>query len=334
MIIGQGEVVFLEEPEPRPDAGQVLCKPLSVGLCGTDKLSFSGEMPAVEYPRVPCHEVSAMVIDDNSSRGLQPGTAVCIDPYNSCGQCHACRMGRSNCCKFNQTLGVQRDGVLRERFVVNADRVYEVPNGSDPRVFCLTEPLALALHIVERAGDVQGRWCLVAGIGNVGKMVVSVLRGRGARIIAWSRSSENLHQARTLGADVVVGALDPDATTQVLDVTDGEGVAVAFETAGTSQTVEVCIKLAAYAGRVVLVGHSRQVSNVSGSEIVFKELDILGSRNSSGQFARAIEMLTRCPTPWREMISDRFSFVRSLEAFELTSSKCIPHGRIVIDFPD
>ncbi len=83
MIIGKGEGVFLEEPEPRPDAGQVLCKPLSVGLCGTDKLIFSGEMPAVEYPRVPCHEVSAMVIDDNSSRGLRLGTAVCIDPYNA-----------------------------------------------------------------------------------------------------------------------------------------------------------------------------------------------------------------------------------------------------------
>lgn len=333
VIAGRGKGVFQEEPEPRPDTGQILCRPLSVGLCGTDRLIFAGEMPAVTYPRVPCHEVSALVVSDNSKLALRPGTPVCIDPYKSCGKCHACRVGHYNCCKFNQTLGVQRDGILRERFVIDADRVHVVPTEVAPRLFCLAEPLALALHIVQRAGDVRGRWCLVAGAGNVGRLVIRVLHALEAKIIAWDISPEKLHEAESIGAQVSVDATEPTAEAQVLDVTNGEGVSVAFETAGQSGTVEVCIKLAAFAGRVVLVGHSKQVSNVYGSEIVFKELDILGSRNSLGQFPKAIEMLAADPTLWQEMISHRFSFDQALEAFRLTQRNDVPYSKIVIDFP-
>lgn len=334
VITSERQGTFLEESEPKLVDGQIMCRPLSVGLCGTDKKIFAGEMPAVKYPRVPCHEVAAEVISDGSHLGLKPGTAVCIDPYTNCGNCHACKAGRYNCCKFNQTLGVQRDGILRDRFVIDSNRVHVLPNGVDPRIFCLAEPLALALHIVHRAGDVHDKWCLVAGVGNIGKLVIRVLRLQGAKIIGLSRSSENLRQAELLGADVTVGALEPTAEEQVLDATGGEGVSVAFETAGKSSTVEVCIRLAAFAGRVVLVGHSKEVSDVYGSEIVFKELDIFGSRNSLGKFPKAIEMLAENFDYWWDMISHRYPMSEALHLFKLAQREDGLHSKIVIDFTE
>lgn len=204
----QGELGTESCPDPRE--GELLCRPLCIGLCGTDRLVFAGEMPAAVFPRIPCHEVVGFVLKDNSKLGLREGTAVVVDPYKNCGNCHACKNGRSNCCRFNKTLGVQRDGILRECFVVEADRVHIVPIEADVRRFALAEPLTLALHVADRAGDVKGRWCLVAGVGNVGSMVVRVLKEHGARIIAWSISDISLCTASKLGAELCIKASDPD----------------------------------------------------------------------------------------------------------------------------
>jgi len=136
------------------------------------------------------------------------------------------------------------------------------------------------------------------------------------------------------GASLILLSSDCDAEQRIFEVTQGDGVAVAFETAGQSATVEVCIRTTAFGGRVVLVGHSRQVSNIYGSDIVFKELDIVGSRNSLGQFPKAIKMLTTEPLTWQSMISHRFSFDQSVEAFVLGSYENPPPSKIVIDLLD
>lgn len=324
--------MFLDETNLIPRQGQMVCRPLSVGLCGTDRLIFNGEMPVVKYPRVPCHEVAAVVVTDNSSMALVSGTAVCVNPYNSCGKCHACVSGRLNCCKANQTLGVQRDGVLREQFIVDADHVHVLPSHVDHRLFCLAEPLALALHIVQRAGDVKGKKCLVAGAGNVGKLVIHVLSLMGAKVIAWDISPVRLQEAQKMGARILVDASRPEAEQHLFDITDGEGVSVSFETSGESSVFEVCIRVTAFGGKVVVVGHSKQVSGIRGSDIVFKELDVIGSRNSLGQFSRAIAMIAADENRWRESISHRFSFDHSLEAFQLVAGKTVPYSKIVIDF--
>jgi threonine dehydrogenase-like Zn-dependent dehydrogenase len=325
--------IFEDESDPQPVEGQVLCQSICVGLCGTDRLIFAGDMPSAPFPRTPGHEVAALVISNNSRKDIKPGRVICIDPYKSCGDCSACRQGRYNCCRSNQTLGVQREGILREKFIIDADHAHLVPEGIEPSLFCLAEPLTLALHITQRAGDVQGLWCLVAGAGNVGGMVIRVLRTKGAKIIAWDKSEVRLKRSEVLGADVTVNSTDPSALQQVFDLTRGDGVSVAFETAGQSSVIEACIKLTAFAGKVVLVGHSKQVSNVYGSDIVFKELDILGSRNSLGQFPKAIEMLANNPILWQEMISHRFTFENTLEAFKLTQNTDVTYSKIVIDFP-
>jgi 2-desacetyl-2-hydroxyethyl bacteriochlorophyllide A dehydrogenase len=333
VVTGQGQWAFEKEPPPSPAPGQILCQALSVGLCGTDRLIFAGEMPAARYPVTPCHEVAAKVLADRSDRGLAPGAFVCIDPYKNCGECHACRLGRANCCRHNQTLGVQRDGILREQFVIDADRAHVVPPSADPRLFCLAEPLALALHIVARAGEVKDRWCLVAGAGNVGKLVMRLLRRQGAKIIAWDVAPSALQEAERIGAQLAVNGNDAAAEHRVLEATAGEGVSVAFETAGQARTVEACIQLAAFAGRVVLVGHSKQAARVLGSDVVFKELDIRGSRNSQGQMPRAVEMLAAEPQTWETLISHRFPFHQAAKAFRLVAGRETPHSKVVVDFP-
>jgi len=322
------------EPALEPQEGELLCRPLCIGLCGTDRLVFAGDMPAAVFPRIPGHEVVAVVLKNNSDRSFAPGETISVDPYKNCGICHACQSGRPNCCRSNKTLGVQRDGIMREKFVIEADRAYRVPNDKDVRRFALAEPLTLALHVIERAGPVKGRWCLVAGVGNVGSMVVRALKAEGARIIAWSISDLSLRTAEKLGAELCINAGDPNAFEKVMEATGGEGASVVIECAGKSEVVEACVKLAAFAGRVILVGHSKQVSGIKGSDIVFKELDVMGSRNSHGCFEKAISWLTNDGDNLNSIISHRYNWPDAISAFQLTTGKKGVYSKIVIDFPD
>ncbi len=325
---------FEQEPTPAPALGELLCRPLRIGLCGTDRLIYAGAMPAAPFPRIPGHEVVAEVIEDRSELGIPPGTKIVADPYKNCGVCHACRSDRPNCCRSNQTLGVQRDGIMREVFTLDAARAHVLPKDSDVRRYVLAEPLTLALHVLQRAGDVRGKWCLVAGVGNVGSLVLRVLHRAGARVIAWSRSDATLEKATALGAELCVKAGDADAIEQVMAITDGEGVSAAVECAGKSDAVEACIRLAAFAGKVILHGHSKETSAVRGSDIVFKELDILGSRNSHGCFPTALEWLAQDVESWNSLISHRFSWPDALAAFDLTKGESGPYSKIVLEFPD
>src|SRR3954452_18126498 len=99
--------------DPMTTNGDLLLKVRMVGLCGSDLNSFRGLNPLVSYPRILGHEVCATVIESNSN-AFSAGTDVALNPYTSCGKCASCRRGRPNSCQFNQTLGVQRDGALKE----------------------------------------------------------------------------------------------------------------------------------------------------------------------------------------------------------------------------
>ncbi len=110
----------IDLPDQRPADEEVLLKIRRVGLCGSDLSAFQGVNPLVSYPRVPGYEIGATI----ASKGDQVpdeygiGTHVLVVPYTECSECASCRQGRFNCCRENQTLGVQRDGGLLEYLVV------------------------------------------------------------------------------------------------------------------------------------------------------------------------------------------------------------------------
>src|SRR5437763_4598963 len=120
-----GQAQLNSIPEVRiADENEILLQVRKVGLCGTDLNSYRGRNALVSFPRVPGHEIAATVAELNPKfPEWQPGTPVTLSPYKSCGQCPACRRSRPNACKFNQTMGVQRDGALTQFISVPADKL-------------------------------------------------------------------------------------------------------------------------------------------------------------------------------------------------------------------
>src|SRR2546428_1474419 len=115
--------IVLEEPghfrsaeaaPPEARRHEALVRVRRGGVCGTDYHAFEGHQPFFTYPRILGHELSGEVAGaPENSRGLQPGDLVAVEPYMNCGECHACRAGKRNCCERLRVLGVHTDGGMQ-----------------------------------------------------------------------------------------------------------------------------------------------------------------------------------------------------------------------------
>src|SRR3954466_15938869 len=111
-ITQPGETALGDLQQPRPIETEVLLQTRLIGLCGTDLSTFRGKNPLVSYPRIPGHEIAATIVATGSEVPIEfrPGMGVTVYPNTFCGICASCKRGRTNACRHNQTLGVQRDG--------------------------------------------------------------------------------------------------------------------------------------------------------------------------------------------------------------------------------
>ena len=175
-----GNVRVIDVPVPTAGPGEVLLKTLVVGMCGTDLSTFRGKNPLVSYPRIPGHEIAAEIVSAGPDvpAHLTPGTKVTLSPYTSCGNCASCRRGRVNACQFNQTLGVQREGAMKEFFTAPWQKIY-VAEGLSVAQLSLVEPLSVGFHAAARGRVTNGDTVAVMGCGVVGLGAIAASAFRG-----------------------------------------------------------------------------------------------------------------------------------------------------------
>jgi threonine dehydrogenase-like Zn-dependent dehydrogenase len=315
-LLRPGTLAFVDTPEPQLGPEDVLIAVGYVGLCGTDLNAYRGLSPMVAYPRIVGHEISGVVagIGRNVPADIQVGARVTLSPYSHCGACRACRIGRTNACEFNRTLGVQRDGSLTERIAVNYQKVYSSDMLSLEEL-ALVEPLAVGYHAANRGRVGDADTVLVLGCGAVGLGAIAAAASKGATVIGADVERSKLDIATKLGAGHVVNAATEDVGGRVATITDGEGASVVIEAAGQPETTRTAIEVAASAARVVLIGYASTAVDLDTTLIVKKELEVLGSRNALDEFRSVIAMLEQRERPFRDMITTIVPLGQTAEAF-------------------
>lgn len=292
-----GDLSFTDLPWQAPGHGEVAIRIAYIGYCGSDLNSFRGKNPLVNYPRVPGHEISGVIesLGEGVPEHLQVGQQVCVLPYFNCGRCNACRMGRPNACKHNETLGVQREGALTERIAVPHGKVIPV-EGMALRDLALIEPLAVGFHAVRRAEIAAGERVVVLGCGVIGLGAVLGAVVRGARVIAVDLAASKLAQARGLGAESTVDASRLDVAAAVAALTGDDGPHVVIEAVGADVTFRQSIDLVGSCGRVVYVGYAKNPVSYETRFFLMKEIDIRGSRGAQlADFADVIAAMKQRP---------------------------------------
>jgi L-galactonate 5-dehydrogenase len=284
-----GDAGLGERSVPTLVDGAVLIRVRTVGFCGSDLNTFRGLNPLVSYPRVPGHEIAGVVeaVGVDVPMPLAVGDEVTVVPYTACGRCSACRHGRINTCRNNQTLGVQRDGALTECIVVPWQAVLRA-EGLGRRELALVEPLAVGFHAVARGRVASGDVVAVIGTGAVGLGAVAGAARAGATVIAVDVDDRKLATARRAGASQVVNSQTAPLHERLQELTNGDSPDVVIEAVGLPETFVAAVNEVAVAGRVVYIGYAKAPVSFDTTQFVRKELDILGARNATADDFRAV----------------------------------------------
>ena len=333
--IPKQETITVEEaPKPQAGQGQVLLKIGYVGFCGSDLNTFLGRNLMAKDAVIPGHEIGATIesVGSDVPAHLKPGMTVTVNPYTSCGHCAACRSGHSNACEFNETLGVQRDGAMRDYMVLPWEKIISAP-GISPRDCALIEPMSVGFHAVSRAQVTDSDTVLVFGCGMIGVGAIVRASLRGATVIAVDLDDEKLALARRLGAAHTVNSKTQDLHTTLMELTGGMGPTVVVEAVGSIPTYQAAISEVAFSGRVVCIGYSKSDVTLPTSLFVKKELNIRGSRNATPMdFEAVIRYLQKGTCPKDELISACVRPDQALSAMQHWVSAPGKIFRILVDF--
>ena len=289
-----GALVVDDMAEPVPQAGQVLCRTLACGICGSDlhaldhydhmielgeRLGAPGNMKR-GADTVFGHEFCCEVIDNGPGGGrFKPGARVVSIP------------GLMSPTGF-ETVGYSSriPGGFAEHIILSDMLMLEVPNGLSAEQAALTEPLAVGEHAVARAEPAADHVFMVVGAGPVGLAVIASLKARGlGPIVACDFSAERRAAAERMGADRIVdpAQTSPHSCWSEWGVPAGpaeslmaaaQGLTVKkpliFECVGAPGVVQ-SLALAAPGGtRILVAGVCMQTDAIEPFVFIAKEIDV------------------------------------------------------------
>jgi threonine dehydrogenase-like Zn-dependent dehydrogenase len=331
-ITEPGKTKLGELDVPRPAAGEVLLRTRLIGMCGTDLSTFRGKNPLVSYPRIPGHEIAATIVEVGSEvpADLRADMDVTVHPNTNCGKCASCKRGRTNACKFNETLGVQRDGAMKGYFTAPWQKVYRA-EGLGLRELSLVEPLAVGFHATERGRVEAPDMVAVVGCGMVGLGAMASAASRGASVIAIDLDEQKLQLAKQVGARHTVNSGQSGLHERLLELTEGLGPDVIIEAVGVPDTYRMAVEEVAHTGRVVYIGWAKEPISFETKYFVHKELDILGSRNSLFEFPAVIDVLRKGTFPVEATISATVPLAEAGETLALWSREPQRFTKILVE---
>ena len=316
------------EPVADPDIGpgQVLIRLGAGGICGSDiHYYFEGRNGSfvIREPLVPGHEASGVIAKVGAGvTRVKAGDKVAVSPSHACGQCEYCREGREQLCRNMRFLGSASvfphvQGMFAEYFVLGERQCYPVSGEVSLGELAFAEPLAVALHAVNRVGALIGKSVLVTGGGTIGCLTVIAARLGGATSVTVSDVLDRpLDTARAAGADRVLRA---DRDEELLAIPQFD---VAFEASGSLAALKSCVASTKRGGTIVQVGTlPHEPLPFVVNEIMVKELDFKGAFRWGMEFDWAVQYLSSGRVDVRPLLSGQFPLQDAVHAFELAKDK-------------
>lgn len=333
-IVNPFEMQVVELEKPVVGAGEVLVKIKYVGFCGSDLNTYLGRNPMVKLPVIPGHEVGAVIeeIGADVPAGFEKGMNVTLNPYTNCGKCASCRNGRVNACEHNETLGVQRNGVMCEYAVLPWTKI--IPAGKiSPRDCALIEPMSVGFHAVARGCVTDNEFVMVIGCGMIGVGAIVRAALRGATVIAVDLDDEKLGLAKRIGATYTINSKTENVHQRMQELTNGLGADVVIEAVGSPATYVMAVDEVGFTGRVVCIGYAKSEVAFQTKYFVQKELDIRGSRNAlPADFRAVINYMEAGNCPVEELITKVAKPEQALQAMKEWEANPGKVFRILVEF--
>ncbi|HPJ02872.1 MAG TPA: alcohol dehydrogenase catalytic domain-containing protein [Candidatus Limiplasma sp.] len=327
-------IEFQEVPIPNPGANEVLIKIKRIGVCGSDIHVFHGQHPFTKYPVTQGHEVSGQIVALGADvHQFEIGQKVTIEPQVVCGVCYPCRHGMYNLCEELKVMGFQTTGAASEYFSVDAAKVTPFPQHMSYDEGAMIEPLAVAVHAINRAGDIKDKKVAVLGAGPIGILVAQSAKALGAsQVMITDVSDYRLSIAQMCGTDFCINTAKRDFNEAMIECFGPDKADVIYDCAGNDTTMNQAILSARKGSHIILVAVFAKMANVNLAVLNDRELKIDTSMMYRHEdYVKAIEIVQEKKVQLKPLMSKHFAFDEYQAAYEYIDSHREATMKVLID---
>lgn len=315
---------------PRPGNSDVVIKVKACGVCGSDlsyiKMGGIHRKPGGVTPIG--HEAAGEVLVVGSAvKDIRVGQRVVINPMMTPSY-----IGSGG-----------PEGAFTEELLVRDARVGDsllpIPDDLPFEVAAMTEPLAVALHGVNRSQAKAGDKVVVFGCGPIGLGMVLWLVDRGVKdVIALDLSVERLERAKALGARAVINPGKEDVRARLLELhgsarvfsRESVGTDAYIDAAGAPNILSDVISMAKYQSRFVITAAYMKPVEINLGTMLTTEMTITTAVGYPNEMPDVIAALPRLRDKISSLISHRFPFDNVIDAFAVAGTPA--SAKVMVEF--
>ncbi len=340
MLTGIRQMELKNIPEPavvKPN--DVKIKMSVLGICGSDVHYYrNGKIGSqkVEFPFTLGHEGAGVVVEVGPKvKRVKPGDKIAIEPAMPCWECDQCLAGRHHTCRKLKFLGCpgQAEGCLTEYIIMPEESCFPLTGKLTADHGSISEPMAIGVYAVKKSGGVKGLKIGILGFGPIGMSVMLAAKAEGAdSFYVTDKLDPRLSISTKEGASYTGNPLKEDVVKNIL-MKEHLGLDVVFECCGMQDAFDNACDILKPGGKLVVVG-------IPEFERWTMDVETTRRREVSLQFIRrqvdcvesALEMMKNGKIDVKNMVTNRFPFSKTKEAFDLVADYKDGVMKAMIDF--
>jgi L-iditol 2-dehydrogenase len=339
-LTGIRQMEMNEVPEPKlVKPNDVKIKMSVMGICGSDIHYYTqGRIGSqiVAYPFTVGHEGAGIVVETGPGvKRMKKGDSVAIEPAMPCWKCDQCLEGRHNTCRNLKFLGCpgQSEGCLSEYLVMPETSCFVLGGSLTPDHGSISEPLAIGVYSVKKSGSVKGLKIGILGYGPIGMSVMLAARAEGAdSFYTTDKITERLTIANKEGASYTGNPLKENIVTDILQKAP-LGLDIVFECCGQQEALDQAVDILKPGGKLIVVGIPEfERWSMCVETTRRREISIQFIRRQEDSVEQALEMMKSGVINVDKMVTHRFPFGKSKDAFELVAAYRDGVMKAMIDF--
>lgn len=339
MLTGIREMKMMDVPEPMIiNDNDVKIRMTVLGICGSDIHYYTqGQIGSqkVVYPFAVGHEGAGVVIETGKKvKRVKPGDKIAIEPAMPCWECDQCLEGRHHTCRKLKFLGCpgQAEGCLTEYIVMPEESCFPLTGKLTADHGSISEPLAIGVYAVKKSGEVKGLKIGILGFGPIGMSVMLGAKAEGVdSIYVTDKIDARLAIAAREGATYTGNTDKEDIVKGILN--NNQGLDIVFECCGQQEALDQAVEILKPGGKLVVVGipeFARWSMDVETTRR--REISLQFIRRQVDCVEHALDLMKAGKIKIESMVTHRFPFAKTKEAFDLVAGYSDGVMKAMIDF--
>lgn len=332
-LIKPFEINLEEVEEPFLPDDKIKIRIEAVGICGSDVQMYHGLHKYMTFPVVIGHEIGGVVAETGKNvTGFQVGERVTVQPQCVCHKCCPCQIGRFNVCENLKVMGVHKNGMACNYYIVDPWNVHKCPQDLKAELAALVEPLAVGVGAVKRAENYKGANIVVVGAGTIGNLTAQAAKALGAgQVMITDISEDKLETARRCGLNLAVNTKDISLKDTVIEHFGVQKADIIIDCAASRSSFESILAAARPSSKIIVTGNYKQEMQLELPVLQRQEISLIGHMMYVKEdFSDAIAFLSEGKIQTDDIISRVFPITRIRDAFQYIDDNTATVMKVIV----